>query len=231
MEKMQEKNFKKEKSESCEAQVPLDPLKTSIDACWDGRFPKAWHEKLKASEVAIAGLGGLGSHIAVMLVRSGVGRLHLVDFDRVDISNLNRQEYDIRHLGRYKTEALAERLHEINPYVELHSDTVRVTSENAAKLFGGQSIVCEAFDVPEQKAMLVNALLEQCPNTVVVSGSGMAGIGDANCIQTRKVGRRLYLCGDGQTDVKPLAGLMAPRVSICAGHQANQVIRLILQQE
>ena len=127
-----------------------------------------------------------------------------------------------------KTEALASILYEINPYMQVTGDCVRVTGENAAVLLGGYPIVCEAFDDPDQKAMLVNTLLESCPRTAVVSGSGMAGYGSANAIHTRKIFRRLYLCGDEQTDAGEGIGLMAPRVSVCAGHQANMVIRLIL---
>ena len=88
--------------------VTKEDMKKSLD----GRFPIEWYEILNRAEVAIAGLGGLGSHIAVMLARSGIGKLHLVDFDVVDISNLNRQEYDVRHIGIKKTEALTDRLKE-----------------------------------------------------------------------------------------------------------------------
>ena len=56
-------------------------------------------EKLRNAEVAVAGLGGLGSHVSVFLARAGVGHLHLVDFDKVDMTNLNRQHYFISHLG------------------------------------------------------------------------------------------------------------------------------------
>lgn len=185
-------------------------------------------ERLNRGRVAVAGLGGLGSHAAAALARIGVGHLHLIDFDRVDITNLNRQAYTTAHLGMKKTEALASILYEINPYMQVTGDCVKVTGENAAVLLGGYPIVCEAFDDPDQKAMLVNTLLESCPRTAVVSGSGMAGYGSANAIHTRKIFRRLYLCGDEQTDAGEGIGLMAPRVSVCAGHQANMVIRLIL---
>jgi len=90
-------------------------------------------------------------------------------------------------------------------------------------------IVCEAFDKPDQKAMLVRELLGQCPETMVVSGNGMAGLGDTNDIQTRKMMRRLYVCGDQKTDVGNGIGLIAPRVAACAAHQANKVLQLILQ--
>ena len=204
------------------------PSKEELDQAKDARFSPEIHRKLKEASVGIAGLGGLGSHIAVMLARSGIGHLHLVDFDRVDITNLNRQAYTTVHLGVEKTRALAGMLYEINPYMKVTADCVRVTPDNAAALFGPYPIVCEAFDDPDQKAMLVNTLLESCPETVVVSGSGMAGYESANAIRTRKIFHRLYLCGDEQTDAGEGIGLMAPRVSVCAGHQANMVVRLIL---
>ncbi len=205
------------------------PTKEAMQQCWDGRFPLRLFQILQSSSVSIAGLGGLGSHIAVMLARSGIGKLHLVDFDCVDMSNLNRQAYDIGHIGQQKTEALSQILLKINPYIEIVTDTLRVTAENVPKLFSASSIVCEAFDQPEQKAMLVNTLLEKCPHTTIVSGNGMAGYGSANTIQTKKFHERLYICGDQKTDIQWGIGLMAPRVCVCAGHQANQVISILLE--
>ena len=186
--------------------------------------------RLAAARVGVAGLGGLGSHIAVMLARSGVGALHLVDFDLVDESNLNRQHYFREHLGRPKTEALAEQLRRIDPGIELTLDRVRVDAGNAAALFAGERIVCEAFDGPRCKADLVNALLTEAPNTGVVAGSGMAGAGPADALVTRRVGRRLFVCGDGEADVADEA-LFAPRVALCAAQQALVVVRLVLGLE
>lgn len=199
-----------------------------LDQAKDSRFSPEIHQKLKAASVGIAGLGGLGSHIAVMLARSGIGHLHLIDFDKVDVTNLNRQVYTTVHLGQPKTKALSRILYEINPYMKVTWNQVRVTQENAADLLGKYPIVCEAFDDPGQKAMLINTLLESCPDMTVISGSGMAGYESANTIRTRKIFRRLYLCGDEKTDAYEGIGLMAPRVSVCAGHQANMAIRLIL---
>lgn len=197
----------------------------------DKRFGREIYEKLEKSRVAVAGLGGLGSHIAVMLARSCVGTLHLIDFDVVDISNLNRQEYYICHIGRPKTECLKEKLMEINPFINIITDNVRVTKDNLEKLFKEDSIICEAFDLAAQKAMLVNGILEKLPHIKIISGSGMAGFGDSNTIKTRKIFKNFYLCGDGETDSEQGVGLMAPRVSICAGHEANKAVQLILQQE
>jgi sulfur carrier protein ThiS adenylyltransferase len=208
----------------------MDITREELDRAFDERFPAEIREKLRNGRAAIAGLGGLGSNIAVSLARSGVGHLLLVDFDVVDVTNLNRQMYMIPHLGMPKTEALREILAQINPWLDVRTEQVRVTPENVRELFSGWPVVCEAFDRADQKAMLVSSLLAQCPDTIVVSGNGMAGLGDANLIQTRQQMRRLYVCGDGMTEISPGVGLMAPRVAICAGHQANKVLQLITGQ-
>ncbi len=185
-------------------------------------------EKVKAAKVAIAGLGGLGSNIAVSLARTGVGHLHLIDFDIVEPSNLNRQQYKIKHLGLYKTEALKNEIEEINPFIEVTIDTVQVTEENIQSLFEADDIICEAFDNPKAKALIVNNIIECYPQKKIVSASGMAGYESSNTIITRKITDNFYLCGDGTTGAMVGRGLMAPRVSICAGHQANMILRLIL---
>lgn len=199
-----------------------------MDALLIERHGIEYHRKIKSAHVAVAGLGGLGSNVAVMLARAGVGSLHLVDFDRVDGSNLNRQIYKMKHLGMKKTEALTEEIREINPYIRISADTVKVTEENAREVFAADAIICEAFDAAENKAMLVSTLLSRLPETVIVAGSGMAGFGSGNRIRTRKRMRRLYLCGDETSDIADGICLMAPRVTLCAAHQANMILRLIL---
>ncbi|MBQ3378590.1 MAG: sulfur carrier protein ThiS adenylyltransferase ThiF [Clostridia bacterium] len=207
------------------------PTKEELLAAADSRFTPEIHEKLQNARVAIAGLGGLGSNAAVMLARCNVGHMLLVDFDEVDMTNLNRQAYGIKDIGRKKTDALFEIIKEINPYLDIKTCCVRVTRENAAELFGDYPIVCEAFDRASEKAMLVNTLLEQCPRTRIVSGSGLAGYGDSNEIRTKRRFKNLYVCGDGESDVERGIGLMAPRVAITSGHEANMIIRMILGEE
>ena len=202
-----------------------------LDQAFDARFPEEMRTKLRNARVAVAGLGGLGSNIAVMLARSGVGELLLVDFDTVDVTNLNRQMYLIPQLGKPKAEALPEILYQINPYLTYRSVCIKVTPDNVKELFSEYPIVCEAFDKPDQKAMLVRELLMQWPKTIVVSGNGMAGYADANEIRTCQVMKRLYVCGDQSTDVGNGIGLIAPRVAVCAAHEANKVLQLIMQTE
>lgn len=207
------------------------PQQDELECMMAARHTPNVHEKVKRASVAVAGLGGLGSNIALMLARTGVGRLLLVDFDVVEPSNLNRQCYAIGHLGMQKCNAMLKQVREVNPYIEVKAGNVRVDAENAAKLFDGYEIVCEAFDDPACKAELVNTVLAELPGTKIVAGSGMAGYGSANKIQTRKVFERLYVCGDGESEAKNGRGLMAPLVTVCAAHQANMVLRLILGLE
>ena len=183
--------------------------------------------KISAARVAVCGLGGLGSNIAIALARAGVGHLHLIDFDRVDLTNLNRQQYAVGQLGQYKTDALRETLSLVSPYCDVTCDTVRVTEENLPDLLKTEDYICEAFDRAEAKAMLVSGVLEHFPEKYLVAGSGLAGLGSANTIQTRRVSKRFYLCGDGTSDSSVGLGLVASRVLVCAAHEANTILRLI----
>lgn len=183
--------------------------------------------KISAARVAVCGLGGLGSNIAIALARAGVGHLHLIDFDRVDLTNLNRQQYAVGQLGQYKTDALRETLSLVSPYCDVTCDTIQVTEENLPDLLKTEDYICEAFDRAEAKAMLVSGVLEHFPEKYLVAGSGLAGLGSANTIQTRRVSQHFYLCGDGTSDSSVGLGLVASRVLVCAAHEANMILRLI----
>lgn len=185
------------------------------------------YKRFSSATVAVCGLGGLGSNIAVSLARAGIGKLLLIDFDRVDITNLHRQQYKANQIGFYKTHALADNLSEIAPYTEVKTVTARITEENFANILKDVDIVCEAFDHAESKAMLVNGVLEQLHNCYLVAASGMAGMETPNTIRTRKIMKRFYLCGDEVSDVADTIGLVAPRVMLCAAHQAHTVLRIL----
>jgi sulfur carrier protein ThiS adenylyltransferase len=185
------------------------------------------HKRFSSATVAVCGLGGLGANIAISLARVGIGKLVLIDFDRVDITNLHRQQYKANQVGRYKTDALAENLLEIAPYAEIETVTERITEENFIDILKDVDVVCEAFDKAESKAMLVNCVLEQLPECYLVAASGMAGISTPNSIKTRKIMKRFYLCGDEVSDVEDSIGLVATRVMLCAAHQAHTVLRIL----
>lgn len=207
------------------------PSEEELESMMLARHTPYVHQKVKKGKVAIAGLGGLGSNIAVMLARTGVGHLLLIDFDFVEPSNLNRQSYYISHLGMPKTVALREQIEAINPNIKIETQNVKVTEDNIIEIFNGCDIICEAFDKPDEKAMLVNGGLSKLPEVKIVSASGMAGYDSSNLIKTVRPMKRLYVCGDMENGAKIGRGLMAPRVQICAGHQANMVLRLLLDME
>ena len=203
------------------------PTKAQWQAALEARHGKALQENFSQATVAVCGLGGLGSNIAIALARAGVGQLILIDFDKVDLTNLHRQQYKANQLGQPKTHALAENLREISPYLSLRLHTTRVTEKNFTALLENADIICEAFDQPQAKAMLVNGVLTAFPHKYLVAASGMAGLGSANAIRTRRVAKGFYLCGDEVSDTAKGLGLLAPRVALCANHQAHMVLRLL----
>ncbi len=208
----------------------LIPTREEMIKALEERHGKELQKKFSASTVAVCGLGGLGSNIALSLARAGIGRLILIDFDRVDISNLHRQQYKASQTGRFKTEALCENLKEIAPYIEFQTHTVRITESNIEKLVKDADIICEAFDNAEVKAMLTNTVLEKMPDKYLVAASGMAGLGSANNIKTRRITKRFYLCGDEVSDIKDGIGLVSSRVMLCAAHQAHTVLRILANE-
>lgn len=194
------------------------------------RHGKILQKKLAETTVAVCGLGGLGSAISVILARMGVGKLILTDFDKVDISNLHRQQYKATQTGKYKTQALEENLKEIAPYLKTRIYTERMSEENFSRIVSDADIVCEAFDNAEAKAELVNFVLTSMPDKCVIASSGMAGLGSANEIHTRRITDRFYLCGDEKSDVSDSMGLIASRVMVCAAHQAHVVIEILVNE-
>ena len=185
-------------------------------------------KKFDDATVAICGLGGLGSNIAISLARVGVGRLILIDFDTVDVTNLHRQQYKISQVGMPKTDALKENLLEINPFIKIETHQVKLTEENTPSLIKDADVICEAFDKPECKAMLTDIVFTNYPDKYLVSSSGMAGMASSNDIITRKITSHFFLTGDGVSDVNLGIGLVATRVMICAGHEAHMVIRILM---
>ena len=210
--------------------VKLIPTKEEWYSALSERHGEKIQNIFESATVAICGLGGLGSNIAFALARAGIGKLILIDFDSVDITNLHRQQYKANQIGTSKTDALKENLLEIAPYVTIETHSVRISENNAEELLEEADIICEAFDDAECKAMLVNLVIERMPIKYLVTASGMAGFGSVNAIQTRRVSKQFYICGDGTSDVQSEGSLVASRVMLCAAHQAHTVLRILTEQ-
>jgi sulfur carrier protein ThiS adenylyltransferase len=207
------------------------PPPEELEALMMARHTPGVHQKVKAARVGIAGLGGLGSSVAVALARVGIGVLVIADFDVVEPSNLNRQQYFVEQIGMSKVEAMKENLARINPYVQVEGHEVVLDRENIPRIFASTPIIVEAFDKAEMKEMIITTVLERMPGHVIVAASGLAGYGPSNTIRTEKISPNLYIVGDQLSAARPGQGLMAPRVGIAAHHQANLVLRLILGLE
>lgn len=189
-------------------------------------------EKMQIKKVAILGLGGLGSNTAMNLARSGVSNIKIIDFDTVDPSNLNRQNYYIDQIGMKKTRASLENLMRINPYLNIEIVDDYLSRDNFDSHLIDADIIVEAFDNPKSKADLARHFLEDSNgiylDKYLITSSGMAGFYSSNIVKTKRLKDRLYICGDLKNSAKEFEGLMAARVNIVAGHQANCVIRILM---
>ena len=184
--------------------------------------------KIAKASVGIMGLGGLGSVVAVALARIGVGHLLLADFDVVEPSNLNRQQYFIDQIGLLKTTALKENLTRINPYITVNTIQEKLTEESIPVLFKEVNALAECFDAADMKAAALRAVLTKLNGVGYVTTSGIAGYGANNTITTKKLYPNVYLVGDGESAAGQGHGLMAPRVGIAAHHQANKILQILL---
>jgi sulfur carrier protein ThiS adenylyltransferase len=220
-----------EGDEVCFIRKGEKPTPEEFECLMMARHTPGVHQKIKKSVVGIAGLGGLGSVVAIALARVGVGRLILADFDVVEPSNLNRQQYFFHQIGMPKVEALRENLSKINPCVNIQVHYEKLDRDNVERIFKKADVVVEAFDRADQKAMLINAISEKLPQKYIVAASGVAGYGDNNEIKTVRFSSRIFVVGDQKTAARPGVGLMAPRVGIAAHHQANTVLRILLGEE
>ncbi|WP_462268717.1 sulfur carrier protein ThiS adenylyltransferase ThiF [Desulfobacter sp.] len=171
-------------------------------------------------KIGIAGVGGIGSNVALNLVRSGVMALKLVDFDRVESGNLNRQFYFVDQIGLYKVEALQINLSRINPEARLETQVQRIDAQNCADLFSDCDLIVEGFDRQVDKKMLIETFANK---KEVVSACGIAGF-DLAGIGSRRIGN-CCIVGDFTTDCDQ-APLFSHKVTTVANYMSEFILRL-----
>jgi sulfur carrier protein ThiS adenylyltransferase len=186
--------------------------------------PPGVAECLSMASVGIAGIGGIGSNVAWMLVRAGLGRLTVVDFDRVEERNLNRQFYFQDQIGMSKVDALARSLLRINPGLDLSARGTMIDRDNACGLFAGADVLIEALDQEPVKVLLLESWLEGLPGVPVVSCSGLAGEGR---IEALRVDRRdgLTIVGDQESDLSE--GTLSTRICLVAAMIASETVSIL----
>lgn len=190
-------------------------------------FDEKMLEKLSKVKILIIGCGGLGSNIAIMLVRSGVKNLTIVDFDKVDISNLNRQNYFFYQTGQEKVSALKDILEKINPYVAVKALNMKIDESNIDDLILQHDIIVEAVDNELTKMLIFRKAHEH--GKKVVLASGVAGFGDCENIKIKR-GKNFSVVGDFVTSIKDKKPL-APKVMAVAAMQADEVLRMVSEVE
>ncbi len=206
---------------------PRRPETVSV-AVPEPRLDAELRARLGECTVAVIGCGGLGSNIAEMLTRSNIGGLVLIDADRVEESNLNRQFFFSDQIGMRKTDALADNLRRIRPGIGLTLIDRRITETNLVATVKGSEAIVEAVDAAATKAMIVNTCMTELPQVPLVTASGLAGYGSTNAIVTERMAECLYVVGDLTSDVREGHPLFASRVMAAAAAQAHAVIRVLL---
>ena len=186
-------------------------------------------QKLEATRIGIAGVGGLGSNCAAHLVRAGIQNLVICDFDSVSESNLNRQFYFADQVGEKKVVALETNLRRIDPDVKIAVHDTRLDETNVRTIFARCDYVIEALDCVEAKTALLAALM--AAGQKVVAASGMAGWGRSEAIRVKRIGANLVLVGDGESSVTKRAPPESARVGLVAAMQANSLLAWILNKE
>lgn len=182
-------------------------------------------DQIQKQRVGIGGAGGLGSNVALILVRSGFKNLEIIDQDVIDPSNLNRQQYYIHEVGQDKVLTLKSRLLDVNPDLNIRVVKDQWRPDNGSTFFTDASIVVEAFDQAKWKYSFVEFYRERAP--FVVSGNGMAGLAQKQTMTVKKMGN-IYFVGDLTTDSAEGHPPMAPRVTACAAKMAEIVLDLTL---
>ena len=171
-------------------------------------------------KIGIAGAGGLGSNVAVNLVRSGVTDIKIADFDVIEQSNLNRQFYFKDQIGQNKVNALFENLKRINPELKLQIIQRRLERDNLKEIFSDCDIIVEAFDKNIYKSMIIEEFLSN--KKLIVAGSGVAHY-DLQNIETRRLRDNLYIVGDFTKGIENYK-TFSTKVAVVAATMANVVM-------
>lgn len=192
------------------------------------QFGKNNFKKIQSTRVGIAGAGGLGSNCAFNLTRLGFKYFRIIDFDKIEYSNLNRQFFFYNQVGMRKIDALKENLILINPAVNVEVIDITLTYDNLKEIFDDCDVVVEAFDKANCKKMIIETFLNS--DKLLVSASGLAGFGNSDDIVTNKIKDNFYIIGDLVSGVNEHTPPLSPRVNITAAKQADIIVDYVINK-
>jgi sulfur carrier protein ThiS adenylyltransferase len=183
--------------------------------------------KIKKTKLLIIGCGGLGSNIANILIRTGFCNIVLIDFDKVEMKNLNRQIFLPGQCGNKKVFVLKENLLKINSKAKIKAINKKIDRENLKKIILKEKpdIVIEAVDNEQTKKFIFEEAIKL--NKKVICASGIAGFGDCENIKIKR-GKNFVIAGDMIKSIKNFKPL-APKVAAVAAIQADEVLRMVLK--
>jgi len=190
-------------------------------------LPSQCFEKLISIKIGIAGCGGIGSNCASTLVRCGFRQFLLVDSDRVEASNLNRQFYTDNQVGYLKVEMLQQNLLEINNKLLIQTCQKQINSENIKSILGPCDVIVEAFDNVSSKKLLTQTFLHT--DKLIVTVSGMGGYGDCDSMMSRQIKDTFFMVGDFTSEVTDRVHPYAPKTKIAAAKQADIIFNYYMQ--
>jgi adenylyltransferase/sulfurtransferase len=194
-------------------------------------------ERLLGAGVALVGMGGIGAPAALFLAAAGIGRLRLIDHDRVALSNLHRQVlFDVEDVGRQKVEAADQALRALHPDVRIEPHGVRLTAENAHELLADVDVVVDGTDEFNVRAIVASACQRARVPLVAASVQGV----DGQLIVLRPYlgpphpSYRCIFPEDPPAEALPScarAGVLGPVPGTLAGLTATEVLKLLLERQ
>ncbi|WP_250655024.1 HesA/MoeB/ThiF family protein [Alkalimarinus coralli] len=193
-------------------------------------FDIAGQSRLATSRVLVIGMGGLGSPVALYLAAAGVGTLHLVDFDEVDLSNLQRQiVHTLAGIGNKKVDSAKETIAQINPDTNVIAQAARLEGERLLEAVTEADVVVDATDNFSSRFAINAACVRS--KTPLVSGAAIRMEGQVSVFDVRNGDAPCYQCLYSDISEEQLtcseAGVMAPLVGIIGSVQAMEVVKLI----
>ncbi|NMM42599.1 HesA/MoeB/ThiF family protein [Pseudoalteromonas arctica] len=188
--------------------------------------------KLKAAHIVVVGAGGLGSPALLYLAAAGVGVLTLLDNDKVELSNLQRQVlYKVNHLGQDKVSAARKVLGSLNNQIKINAISAKLTADNAQQIFSGATLVLDCSDNFNTRYVVNRQCLAL--GIPLVSGAAIASEGQLMCFDFRQSQSPCYGCLFGEQPQQQTlncsnAGVLSPLLGVIGSMQALLAVNIVL---
>ncbi len=183
-------------------------------------------DKLKNKKLAVVGVGGLGSWLSYIMAKSGLGEILLIDFDIVEESNIFRQLYDKEDIGKFKVDALSEKLRKVNSEIKIRVLKKRLDEDNIDSILKDYKYIAECVDSKEIKKLLIEYVLKN-KEKFLISVSGLGGIDSFDVVQKIKLGDNVIVVGDFTKDVEKFPPISTKVLTLSAIESNELLLKMI----